>query len=34
LFVCLFVCLWEIAWYEATAQEYPIISEVYPNLQE
>jgi hypothetical protein len=27
-------CLWEIAWYEATAKEYPIISEVYPNLQE
>jgi hypothetical protein len=27
------VCLWEMAWYEATAKEYPIISEVYPNLQ-
>jgi hypothetical protein len=23
-----------VAWYEATAKEYPIISEVYPNLQE
>jgi hypothetical protein len=31
---CFLFCLWEIAWYEATAKEYPIISEVYPNLQE
>jgi hypothetical protein len=23
-----------MAWYEATAKEYPIISEVYPNLQD
>jgi hypothetical protein len=29
----LFVCLWEMAWYEATAKEYPIVSEVYPNLR-
>jgi hypothetical protein len=29
-------CLWEMAWYEATAtaKEYPIISEVYPNRHE
>jgi hypothetical protein len=32
LFVCLLVSLWEMAWYEATAKEYHIISEVY--LQE
>lgn len=30
----LFVCGWDMAWYEATAKEYPIISKVYLNLQE